>query len=562
MSHITLQRRLRLLSMYSTTLRILWSYALLHILRFVLGEAWLQRVSPRWHRKNAHRVQRTIIRLKGLFIKLGQLISILTNFLPEAFRDGLEELQDQVPPRPYEQIVRRIKDEFGQPPEQLFAEFDPTPVASASLAQVHRARLHDGRVVAVKVQHLDIEETARLDLKAIRNVFTLIGNLFNIRGLDGQYQQIRAMILEELDFTQEASYIGQIAANFEGNAAVGFPEVVDTYCSERVLTTLFIEGVKATSREALDALHIDRANLAQRIVEAYCQMIFVDGLYHADPHPGNIFIRSDGSVVFIDFGAVARLSPAMKDGIPQFLIGILRRDQDMVLKAVKEMGFISHRDNEEVAAELVDLFYERFVDQVPLDAINLGDINAESTMESHTEAWSDLQKLDISLRDLMSAFQVPRDWILLERTVLLLLGLCTQLDPNLNPMQIIRPYIEEAVLGPDKSWRQFAADALRDMARSAISIPDEMRRLLVRANRGELEVQIQSLPQSTAVLYALGQQFLFGLLTLGAGLLAFLGRQNQDIPFAIAAITAAVIFLLCLLGAMRKARKIQRMRKK
>ncbi len=553
-------RRRRPLYVYRTTLRVLLSYLLLNVLAFFLGKKWRKRVIVRWHRKNARRVQDTILRLKGLFIKLGQLISILTNFLPDAFREGLEELQDRVPPRPYEEIVLRIQDEFGRGPEDLFAQFDPHPVASASLAQVHRARLKDGRDVAVKVQHLDIEETARLDLKALRNLFSLIGFLFRVRGLIGQYEQIRAMILEELDFNLEASHIRKIAANFEGNGAVGFPDVVEEYSGQRVLTTVFIDGIKATNTQGLEQLQIDRERLAHRIVETYCQMIFRDGLYHADPHPGNIFVRPDGGIVFIDFGAVARLSPSMKEGIPNFLIGVLRREPSMVLSAVKQMGFIAHNNSEQTAAELVDVFYERFVDQIPIESIHLGDINAEATMASKIEMWSDLQKLNISFQELMNAFQVPRDWVLLERTVLLLLGLCTHLYPDMNPMTTIRPYLEETVLGPDRDWRRFVGEALRDMAKSAISIPDEMRRFLVRANQGEIEVQIHGLQKTTSVLYLLGQQFLFGFLSLGAGFLAYLGRQNQDDTFALAAALGALVFLLCLLGSLYGARRTRRRR--
>ena len=540
-------RRIRLLLVYSTLTRILLSYASLYILGFILGKKWRNNAAPGYHRKSARHVQRTILKLKGLFIKLGQLISILTNFLPESFRTELEELQDRIPPRPYDQIVSRIREEFGSEPAQLFKEFNTEPVASASLAQVHQATLHDGRVVAVKVQHLDIEETAQLDLAALYRVFSIVGSLFKIRGLKGQFEQISTMIHEELDFTKEADYIKRISANFEGNEGIGFPEIVEEFSTKRVLTTVFIDGIKATNTDALNALNIDREQLAIRIVDTYCQMIFQDGIYHADPHPGNLFIRPDGRIVFIDFGAVAQLSAAMKEGIPQFLISILRRDPDMVLTAIKKMGFISHHQDEQTAIDLIDLFHERFLEQLPIDSLNLGDLNAESAFDMHVEAWGDLQELDISLRDLMSAFQVPKDWILLERTVLLLMGLCTHLYPQLNPMQTIRPYLEETVLGPDRDWRQFLSNAVRDMARSAISIPDEMRRLLVRANQGELEVQIPELKKSTSTLYALGQQFLFGFLALGSGVLAFLGRLYQDPPFFYTASSFAAFFLFCML---------------
>ena len=545
-------RRIRLLLVYSTMMRILLSYASLYFLGFFLGTKWRKRAAPTYHRNNARRVQRTILRLKGLFIKVGQLISILTNFLPDSFRDELEELQDQIPPRPYEQIVLRIQEEFGSAPSSLFAEFNPEPVASASLAQVHRATLHDGRIVAVKVQHLDIEETARLDLHALYRVFLIVGALFKIKGLKGQFQQISTMINEELDFTKEAAYIKQISTNFEGNIDVGFPEIIEEYSSHRVLTTLFIEGIKATNTKELDALDINREELATRIVDTYCKMIFEDGIYHADPHPGNLFIQPEGRIVFIDFGAVAQLSTAMKEGIPQFLIAILRRDPEMILNAVKKMGFISHHQDEQTAIDLLELFHDRFLEQLPLDSINLSDINAENAFDMHVEAWGDIQKLDISFYDLMNAFQVPKDWILLERTVLLLLGLCTHIYPQLNPIQTIRPYLEETVLGPDRDWRQFLRTAVRDMARSAISIPDELRRLLVRANQGELEVQIPELKKSTRTLYVLGQQFLFGFLALGSGALAFMGRLYNDSPFFYTAAAFSGLFFLCLAVAVLK----------
>jgi predicted unusual protein kinase regulating ubiquinone biosynthesis (AarF/ABC1/UbiB family) len=266
----TFTRRFRLLKAYRVAMRVLLSYLWLKLTGWVRGPDWADRRRRLVHQRNARRVVQMILELKGLFIKVGQMISILTNFLPEDFRQELEALQDQIPPRPLDEIVGRIEDEFGRPPGEMFASFDPTPLASASLAQVHRATLHDGREVAVKVQHLDIEEVARLDLHTIRNLLGLIGAVTRVKGIAAQYNQIQQMILAELDFVQEAHHIEAIAANFKNQERVSFPEVAHEYSSERVLTTEFIDAVKVTNLAALDAFGIDRQDLARRVVEAYC----------------------------------------------------------------------------------------------------------------------------------------------------------------------------------------------------------------------------------------------------------------------------------------------------
>src|SRR5690349_3491741 len=183
---------------YLVTLRVLASYLALRARRPFLTEIGYERRLLDRHRVNARRVERAILELDGLFIKVGQLISILANFLPEEFRRELEGLQDAIPARPVEQIVARITREFGQPPDLLFAWWNPEPMASASLAQVHEARLRDGRRVAVKVQHADIDQIAQLDLRAIRRILGIVQFFTRLRGLESYHSEISAMIREEL----------------------------------------------------------------------------------------------------------------------------------------------------------------------------------------------------------------------------------------------------------------------------------------------------------------------------------------------------------------------------
>jgi predicted unusual protein kinase regulating ubiquinone biosynthesis (AarF/ABC1/UbiB family) len=549
--------RFRLAKAYAVTLRVLASYLWLRLWRPVLGPEAYERGLIERHRANARRVERTILELNGLFIKVGQLISILTNFLPEEFREGLERLQDQIPARPVEQIIDRVEMEFGRPPSELFASFDPVPIASASLAQVHEARLHDGRRVALKVQHADIDEIVRLDLTAIRRILALVQMFTRIRGLESYHSEVSAMIHEELDFAQEAANIEKIAANFANDSSVSLPRVIREFSTRRVLATEFVDGTKVTDIATLDRHGIDRTALAQRILTAYCRMIFIDGVYHADPHPGNILIREDGGIVFVDFGAVGELSRDMKEGIPIFLEGVIRRDPQKITGALRRMGFVSREhDPGDVADRVIDYFQHRFLEQITIESWSLGDVQMD--MKTKLEAMADLRKLDISFRELTATFQVPKDWVLLERTLLLLLGLCTHLDPSMNPMRTIRPYLEEFVLGRDRDWGALVKAAAKEMALSALTIPEAVNRFLTRANRGELQVQVRGISEGANLLYAAAHQLVYGMLATGAGIVAFLSHERGD---DLVATGAGILAGACLLGIAASAIAARRWRR-
>ena len=518
-----------------------------------MGREWVDRKSPTLYGANARRLKQTILNLKGLFIKVGQLISILSNFLPEYFRRELEELQDQIPAQPLSEIIARIQSEFGRNPEELFASFEENAFASASLAQVHKAQLHDGRVVAVKVQYMDIEAIAHKDLKTIQRLISITGFLFRIRGMDTNFAQIREMILEELDFEKEAQNIKEIAANFENEPKVSFPQVVEEFSSQRILTTEFIAGVKISDLDAISSLGIDQKELSERVLIAYCQMIFSDGIYHADPHPGNILVQPDGGIVFIDFGAVAQLSPEMKEGIPQFLEACLRRNTEQIVKSLRRMGFIAHNESSYNIEKIIEYVYRRFLDSISIDSWNLKDIHVDLRMKM--EIMADLRKMDISLLDLTSTFRIPKDWILLERVILLLMGLCTHLNPTMNPLKIIRPYLEEFVLGKDRNWIKLISSVAKDMASSALTIPEDLKRFLAKANRGEIEVQVEGLRESTNLLYSLGHQMLYGIFAIATGGFSYLTYMQGEKMLAQGLIIISGFFLLALGGSIVTARR-------
>jgi predicted unusual protein kinase regulating ubiquinone biosynthesis (AarF/ABC1/UbiB family) len=549
--------RFRAVRAYWVTLRILGGYAWLRLWKPVLGPSlYNQRLAER-HRRSSRRVTNAILELGGLFIKVGQLISILTNFLPPEFRAELEQLQDSIPARPIDEVRARIRKELGKSPEDLFADFDPVPIAAASLAQVHVAMLPDGRKVAVKVQHADIEEISRIDLVILGRVFALVQLIVRIRGLEEYPNDIAQMIREELDFRQEARNIESFRAAFANSPDVKFPVVVHERSTQRVLTTEFVEGAKVTDFEALAAMGVDRVALAKRILTVVCQMIFIDGVFHADPHPGNIIVHADGTFTMVDLGAVGRLAPGVKQGVPMFWQGVIRRDAGMITAGLRQGGLISRdADDEAVAERAIDYFQRRFLEQMHLESWSLKDVQVD--MRTKVDAMFDLKKLDISFRDLSRAFTVPKEWVLFERASILMLGLCTELDPNMNPIHTVGPYLQQFVLGKEADIKGQVTNSVREMAMTAIAIPDKANRFLDRANRGDVQFQIVEMRESALLLYAAAQQFMFGILAIALATFSvmFFDRGSPTAGLALAAATGVALLLAA--AALSRGRRLAR----
>ena len=545
--------RFRHIRIYATTARVLISYAGTRGLRpFISRDDYNARLIAR-HRANARRIRDAIIRAGGLFIKVGQLISILSNFLPPEFRNELEGLQDRLPPRPYDEIAARIRAELGRSPDEVFAEFDPTPVATASLAQVHVARLSDGKKVAVKVQHDHIEEVARDDLVAVRRIIALVQRVTGLRGLEAYHPEISQMIAEELDFSREAANLETIASQFADDSGVRCPAVIAELCTRRLLVTTFMEGTKVTDFAGLAARGFDRRAVAERVVTAYCRMIFVNGVYHADPHPGNIFVANDGAIVFVDFGAVGVLAPHMREGIPAFFEGVVRRDARQITEAIRTMGFVA-RDpkSADVAQRVIDYFQRRFLAEMANTSWGLGSLQVD--LRSRLETLADLRRLDVSFRQLTTTFQVPKDWVLLERTLLLLIGLCTELDPTWNPLTVIQPYLEKVVFADDRDWGSLLATALKDMARAAATLPDQITRVLDRTNNGELQVHVPEIASAARLLYAGAHQLIFSIVGTAAGVLAYQSYERDRTVAALLLSLLALAALAALVSSIRRNR--------
>lgn len=561
-------RRWRLMTAYYVTVRVALSYLGLSVARRFRREAAIARLTREKHRRNARRIEAAIVRLGGLFIKVGQLISIMANFLPDEFRSELKRLQDQVPPRPYRDIEKRLREELGgRTPTELFAEFANEPVASASIGQVHWARLSTGEAVAVKVQYPDIEAIVHTDLRALRRIFGLLGWVMPAYGFETIYAEIREMVLSELDYRKEADAIRRAASNFEKRGSrlpVRFPRVMDAYSTERVLTTEWISGTKVADVRELEAKGLDRRELAKTCVRAYCEQIFIDGYYHADPHPGNLLVQppapgeTAATIVFLDFGATATVSEAMRRGMVSFIQGAMTRDTTRIVTAMKDMGFISRRADPEVFDRVVEYFHDKLRAQLTVEGWSLKDLKFDP--QNKIGALLDLRGLNVSLADLKDAFHIPKEWILLERALLLLLGVCTTLDPDLNPTPLIEPYLERFLLGEKKAWSEMALDAGRETVLSALSLPGQIERFMSRALRGDLHVRIANLDDHARLGYLASEQRLWGALGATATVLAvvFDGRGDGRatwIAGGAAGFFGVLLFFSRIAGRRRLARR-------
>ena len=539
---------------YWTTTVVMFSYLRLYMARKIFGKKYYEKRIFNLHIKNAERVKNAILELKGLFIKIGQLLSILSNFLPDAFQKPLEELQDKIPPRPFQEVEQRIKNEFGKSPHELFSHFEETPLAAASIGQVHKATLADGTAVVVKVQHYNIEEIAHVDLKIIRKLNKLVGWFMDIKGLDYVYSQIRKMIEEELDFKQEATSMQIISENLQPIEGIVVPEVHLPYSTGRVLTTTWHEGEKIANVQQLDDWQLDKQDLVARLLKAYCKMVFNDGFYHADPHPGNILVKPDGILVLLDFGAVAHLSDKFKMGIPQVIEAAIKNDNTRVIATMRSMGFLADgQEANEMAEKMIGAFRNFLQNEIKLNGLDFKSIQ----VDPFNNSLFDLIQ-DIGFGGIAGTVQMPKDFVLLNRTLTLLLGISNSLAPELNPLQVVRPYIKEYVLGEGSDFVSMASGFIRKSLSTAIGIPDELHRVLQIIEKNKLVTRTPDIRDSARLFYQVGQQFLFVILIIASATFGYLFWTGGERDLARYGFIATGLFLLLLVRSIRKGNRIHK----
>ncbi len=401
-----------------------------------------QRRTDRSLRSTA-RLVRTLGRLKGAYVKAGQFASVRHDLVPAATAEALVALQDRVPPLPFETIRRVVESELGAPLATLFPEFEPTPLGAASIAQVHRALLPDGREVAVKVQYPWVRASLAADLRMLRRIVRLglraTGR--QVPDLDTLLEEFRSGLVEELDFEREAQVASEIAANLSDDPQIAVPAIVAERSSSRVLTMTYCRTLKIGDVGALDARGIPRDEVLRVLARAYAKQVFADGLFHADPHPGNLFVVDEPGasetprVLFVDFGLSKRLSPALRSDLRLGIYALLQSDLDAFVQRMDAMGMIAPGAHEGVR-EAVGRMFERIREQggalgVPGRAIlGLKDQAKELLRET-------------------PGVQLPNDLLLYARTLTYLFALGDQLAPEVDLVKLSTPYLLQFLASED-----------------------------------------------------------------------------------------------------------------
>lgn len=541
-----ISNRKRARKAYRLANKLVFSYLSLWLAKKIFGKRYYERRITAVHTKNAGRVKKTIDELRGLFIKVGQLISSMSHILPEPYMVALESMQDKAPVTPLPETLALIETELSSSISSLFSEFDDTPIASASIGQVYKATLLNGDRVAVKVQHVGIEALAEADLKIVQTLVNRISWFFKIKGIEHVYGQISLMIREELDYSQEASSMQRIRENLSSTEKIIIPEVIATHSSKRILTTRFQEGTKINNIQQLDKWNIDRNELAERLILTYCKMILEHGFYHADPHPGNLLVTQSGDIVLLDFGAVAVMNETMRKEIPILIQAVLRKDTSKILVSLRKIGFVGNDESStQVAEKLINALNSFIQDEIKIDNMNFKEMNMDDLKGSSID---NLRK-EIGIRELTKIVQVPKDWILLDRTLQLLTGTSFTLSPEVNPVKIIKPYMKRLLI-KDGGLKSIIVDAIKQQITSLLTLPNELSRFLKKANNGE--IVLDGFGKSER-LYKVGQQFMMSLLIIAAVGFYWVKPENENSQYFIVAAGIIAVFLLRSIWKNRKS---------
>jgi predicted unusual protein kinase regulating ubiquinone biosynthesis (AarF/ABC1/UbiB family) len=388
----------------------------------------------------------------GLIIKIGQHLSTRIDILPKEYIQELSKLLDAVPPENIEAIKASVEQELGRPPSEVFAAFDDTPIAAASLGQVHEARLHSGERVAVKVLRPGIEDIINTDLRSLRSILTMIkrrtpmGRLFDA---DILYRELEQTFLDELDLVKEAKSIETMQRNLLTSAYVDMPRVYGDLSTRRVLTMEFMEGVKINDLAALDALGIDRHAVAVHLLEIYLQMILRDGVFHADPHPGNVFVRADGTILLVDFGMMGTVASDIRSGFNDLVAAVFAQDAERVVAVIRDLGFL--RKDAEVGAlvkAILPILKGVFAGGASASGASAGGASASEKKGSSRLDISEQTADDLREFFYTQPFLFPENVTFLGKTLITVLGVCAELDPELDLMEELTPLVE-AYLGTD-----------------------------------------------------------------------------------------------------------------
>jgi predicted unusual protein kinase regulating ubiquinone biosynthesis (AarF/ABC1/UbiB family) len=526
-----------------TALGILWWDVLL---RRIGLRTLARRTRPARYARIARRYRRLAISLGGVWIKVGQFLSSRVDVLPAFVTDELSGLQDEVPVEPFDHMTAVVEAEFGRPIGETFPWFEPQALASASLGQVHRARLPDGTPVVVKVQRPGIEHVLRVDLAALTRVIGWLKHYRTITrraDLDALLAEFSRTLWAEIDYLAEAANARTFAAMFADDPSVRIPALHSEQTTVRVLTLEDVYFIKVTDYAAVEAAGVDRADVADRLMQTYLRQIFVEGFFHADPHPGNLFVEpangGDGwRLVFVDFGMVGRLTSEAKAGLRDLAIAIGTRDMDRLLRGYQTLG---------VLLPGADLARLKEAQQALFD--RLWGRSMRELVDMHPR---EMRAFAAQFRDVLyeAPFQVPSDLIFLGRCLGILSGICTGLNPSFNVFEGLAPFARGLVEEEAGDWLDRILNWLVDSGRRMAGLPARLDSTLADLQAGRLTVMAKadpaldrSLTRLTRAINSLVAALVFAVFLLAATLL-YLNDERLLAAGALALALAAAVAMV------------------
>ena len=501
-------------------------------------------------RSQAVWIRDTLLDLGPTFIKVGQLFSTRADLFPTEYVEELSKLQDRVPAFSYEQAKAIIEQDFGKPIQTLFRSFDPIPLAAASLGQVHRAQLHSGEEVVVKVQRPGLLKLFKIDLAILKGITRYFQNHPEWgRGRDwlGIYDECCKILYEEVDYLNEGRNADTFRRNFRLENWVYVPRVYWRYASPRVLTLEYLPGIKISHYEALEAAGLDRKALAQMGAKAYLHQLLNDGFFHADPHPGNIAVSADGSLIFYDFGMMGQVSILTREKLLEVFFGVAQKDGDRVVASLVELGALTQADDMGPVRRSVQFMLDHFMDK-PFENQSVSAIS------------DDLYEIAYG-----QPFRFPATFTFVMRAFSTLEGVGKGLDPDFNFMEVAKPFALQIMTnGNTPNGNSFLNELGRQAAQvssTAFGLPRRIEDTIDKLERGDLRVRVRSIESDrilrriSSIQLGTNYTLLISAFTLSATLLFVNG--NVELALVVALVAAVAAFALIRL--LRRLDRFDRM---
>jgi len=492
------------------------------------------------------RLRLALEELGPTFIKMGQILSTRSDILPKDIIKELEKLQDKAPAFSFDEVKSVIQNEFGESLEEAYAEFEPTPLAAASIAQVHKALLWSGKTVVVKVQRPGIEKIIAQDMRILEDIakfvdnHTKYGKIYNFTKM---VEDFKKRLEEELDFRIEGENAEKFKKNFLKDKKVKIPSIIWTHTTRRVLTMEYIGSIPLNDFNAIDEAGLDRGAIARNLAKSVLNQILRDGFFHGDPHPGNIMVLQDGTIAFLDFGMVGSLSPERKRQFSKMLLGIVYKNSRMIIESIIDLNAVTLNVNMKKLEKDINNLRDRYV-EIPLEKLKVGEVLN-------------------GIFDLVFSYNIviPNEFNMLAKSLITLEGIVEKLDPKISVLEVAKPIAKQLIpkMFSTQHMKEEIINATMDYSRLIKELPSFLLNFLRKTEEENyaVELKIRDLENlekrvdkvfnrlSTSIILLALSIVIAGIL-IGSGMSANAGAEMYKLNGIILKIGLAIAFVIVL----------------